>query len=88
MSELSRIVRSQRRGPYICNRPTVERKVVITIQAYPTLSEKNPKLIATGECECGRIGNQHTFDCITVYLDSRDPKCGCDKCHVVGSIQQ
>lgn len=88
MSELSHIARISRRGPYICNRPTVERKAVLTIKAYPTLSEKNPNLTATGACECGRVSNHHTFDCITIYLDSRDPNCGCDKCHVVGTNQQ
>lgn len=47
------------------------------------LSLKNPKLYSTGTCECGRKIGDHTPACTTKeFIKTRDPKCGCDECHI------
>lgn len=80
MQELKRLVKSDN---HITHRPTVPRRAAVRIESYPTLKEKNPSLIATGSCVCGRKFSEHTFECITTFLDTRDPKCGCNNCHIV-----
>jgi hypothetical protein len=67
----------------ITKNPTRPSMVAVNANAYPSLKDKNPELIRTGKCVCGRRFTEHTFDCITTFLDSRDPKCGCESCHVV-----
>lgn len=41
----------------------------------------DPKVIKCGQCN--RNYGEHTRDCLTAFMDGRDPNCGCDDCHSV-----
>lgn len=46
------------------------------------LREKCPEIVEYGSCKCGRKLGQHTHACLTTYLKTRDPWCGCEHCHI------